>query len=92
MIRNLGRALRRPGPAIGFVMVLVWVLCALFAGSLAPYNPLISQVPLQFPFDRAPDGGHFWLGTDLLGRDILSRLIHGARTVVFWASLAASSA
>ena len=92
MIRNLGRALRRPGPAIGFAMVSVWVLCALFAGFLAPYDPLKSQVPLQFPFDRAPDGGHFWLGTDLLGRDILSRLIHGARTVVFWSTLAAASA
>ncbi len=92
MIRNLSRALHRPGPAIGFAMVMVWVMCALFAGFLAPYDPLKSQVPLQFPLDRAPDGGHFWLGTVLLGRDILSRLIHGARTVVFWAGLAATCA
>jgi ABC-type dipeptide/oligopeptide/nickel transport system permease subunit len=92
MIRALTRALHRPGPAIGFAMVMVWVICALFAGFLAPYDPLKSQVPLQFPLDRAPDGGHFWLGTDLLGRDILSRLIHGARTVILWASLAATSA
>ncbi len=91
-MRYLAAVLRRPGPAVGLAMVAVWVVCALFAGFLAPYDPLKSQVPLQMPLELAPDGGHFWLGTDLLGRDILSRLIHGARTVVFWASLAASSA
>ena len=91
-MRSLGRALRRPSSAIGFAMVALWVVCAIFAPWLAPYDPLKSQVPLQMPFERAPDGGVFWLGTDLLGRDILSRLIYGARTVVFWAGVAASSA
>jgi len=86
------RALRRPGPAVGFAIVVLWLGCAAFAGWLAPHDPLKSQIPLQFPLDRAPDGGHFWLGTDLLGRDILSRMIFGARTVIVWAGLSTVSA
>jgi ABC-type dipeptide/oligopeptide/nickel transport system permease subunit len=91
-MRRLLRTLRRPAAAIGAAMVLVWAICALFAGWLAPYDPLKSQVPLLTPLSVGPDGSHFWLGTDLIGRDILSRVIFGARTVVIWAGLSTLSA
>jgi len=87
MLRRLVRALRRPTAAAGALVVAIWAICALFAGWLAPYDPLKSQVPLLPPLSPGPGGAFFWLGTDLLGRDILSRLIYGARTVVFWAGL-----
>ncbi len=89
---TLFRALRRPTAAFGAVVVVIWVACALFAGLLAPYDPLISTTALVEPFSRGPDGKLFLLGTDMLGRDILSRLIFGARTVVLWAGLATATA
>jgi ABC-type dipeptide/oligopeptide/nickel transport system permease subunit len=89
---RLLRTLRRPAAASGAAMVMVWAICALFAGWLAPYDPLKSQVPLLPPFSAGPDGNYFWLGTDLIGRDILSRVIYGARTVVIWAGLSTLSA
>jgi peptide/nickel transport system permease protein len=85
-------ALRRPTVVIGCVMVAVWILCALFANLLAPYDPLLSGDPLVLPFGRGASGAFHLLGTDLLGRDILSRLIFGARTVVIWAGLATATA
>jgi len=86
-MRRLLQAWRRPTVVLGTAMVAVWAGCALFAPWLAPYDPLISQVPLLPPLSSGPGGAYFWLGTDLLGRDILSRLIYGARTVVLWAGL-----
>ena len=72
-------ALRRapPGLLIGGGIVLFWVLVAVFAPWLAPRDPLHSFAPLQ-----PPGSPGFALGTDLLGRDILSRLIWGARPVL----------
>jgi ABC-type dipeptide/oligopeptide/nickel transport system permease subunit len=72
----------RPTLLLGGGLVCLWVLVAVFAPVLAPFNPLKSLTPLAFPGAAAPGGGVFWLGTDLLGRDILSRLIYGARPVV----------
>jgi peptide/nickel transport system permease protein len=46
------------------------------------------MVPFAMPGDQAPDGGVFWLGTDHIGRDILSRLVFGTRTVLTYAPLA----
>ncbi len=89
--RRILRALKSPAIVTGSAMVGIWVLCALFAGWLAPFDPLKSISPLALPGAAIP-GGHAWLGTDLLGRDILSRLIWGARTVVIWAGLATATA
>ena len=77
----MGR-LGRPTVLIGGALVGLWVLVAIFAPLLAPFDPLKSLVPLAPPGATAPHGGVLWLGTDLLGRDILSRLIYGARPVV----------
>ena len=68
----------------GLALVLFWVLAALFAPLLAPFDP---ELPLQ-PFAK-PGTTHgdavFLLGTDRLGRDIASRLLYGARTVLLYA-------
>ena len=76
---------------IGAGLVLSWVIVAIMPGWLAPFSPLQTMVPLQTPGAPVPEafgGGTFWLGTDLLGRDILSRVIHGARQVLIYAPLA----
>ncbi len=75
---------------IGAGLVLFWVVMALIPGWIAPFHPTADlMIPLQKPLTSLPDGGGtFWLGTDLLGRDILSRIIHGSRQVLLYAPLA----
>ncbi|PMQ02545.1 MAG: peptide ABC transporter permease [Dictyoglomus sp. NZ13-RE01] len=71
---------------VGFIIVLVFVIVALFAPHIAPYDPL--QVDLSKSL-LPPNREHI-LGTDEFGRDILSRLIHGARTslqIAFFAQI-----
>ena len=86
------KALTRPTAAIGALFVGGWLVVALLSHVLAPYDPFHSMVPLMTPGAHAPDGGVFWLGTDSLGRDVLSRLIYGARTVVVVATVATVTA
>ena len=74
----------RWGLRIGGAVIGFWLLAALLAPWLAPHDPLASFTPLLPPFGRG-----FLFGTDLLGRDILSRLIWGARPVILL-SLAAT--
>jgi peptide/nickel transport system permease protein len=59
----------------GVLLVAVLLACALFAPWIAPYDP--AQIDL--PFRLAGPSAQHWFGTDELGRDILSRLIYGAR-------------
>ena len=73
---------------IGVVLIVFWCLVAIFADVLAPFPPNTPYVPLALPGAAAPDGGTFWLGTDHIGRDILSRIIHGSRQVLIYAPLA----
>src|ERR1700692_4104023 len=86
------KALARPTTAVGAILVVGWIIVALLSGMLAPYDPLHSMQPLALPGAHGPGGETFWLGTDSLGRDILSRLIFGARTVVIVATMATLSA
>ena len=66
---------RQPlGMAAALVLVLV-VVCALFAPWIAPYPPDAIDLAARL---QPPSAAH-WAGTDEVGRDILSRLIHGAR-------------
>jgi peptide/nickel transport system permease protein len=71
----LGRFVRRkPLGAIGGLLVLLLVVTALLADVLATHDPVrTSMHPLVAP------GADHWLGTDNLGRDLYSRVIHGAR-------------
>lgn len=77
--RTVWRALlAEPLGIMGGVIVLSFVLMALFAPWLAPYDPLKLDVMHKF---QGPSLAH-WLGTDQLGRDLLSRIIYGARTAL----------
>ena len=73
---------------IGAGLVLFWVLVAIFAPLVSPHEPNANLVPFMKPGDIGPDGTKFILGTDHIGRDILSRIIWGSRTVLFYAPVA----
>ena len=75
--------------AIGFFLVSFWVLAALFAPVLPLASP--TQQDALALADPTPSAKHV-LGTDLLGRDVLSRLIYGARTVLTVAPLSVAVA
>jgi len=76
--------LRRPTFWAGAVILVFWIVCAVFDRSFAPYNPLAQQL---LAANQAPSGAH-WFGTDPLGRDVLSRVITGARTILIITPLA----
>lgn len=73
---------------IGAGLVLFWVIIAILAPLISPFDPNTPIQPFAKPGMAAPSGGTFWLGTDHMGRDILSRIIWGSRTVLFYAPLA----
>jgi peptide/nickel transport system permease protein len=94
MLAATMRSLRSPRVVIALGMILGILLCAVFANRIAPNDPgdqnLLSI--LTPPFWVEGSDPAFLLGTDSLGRDVLSRLIYGARTamlVAFFASLGA---
>jgi len=62
-----------------FWMAVGWTLLVLAAAALADVLPLPSPTDMDMLARRAPFSAEHWLGTDTLGRDELSRLIHGAR-------------
>jgi len=59
----------------GLVMVIIIFLVAIFAGALSPYDPDKTDVSLKL---KPPSSRHY-LGTDHLGRDVFSRMLHGSR-------------
>jgi len=73
---------------IGLGIVVFWVLIALFADLIAPFPPNATIMPLASPGMAGPDSAVFWLGTDHIGRDILSRIMFGAQQVLIFAPLA----
>ena len=76
--------LRRPTFGVGGGILLFWVVCAIFGHAFAPDNPLAQQL---LSANAAPSGSH-WFGTDPLGRDVLSRVIVGARDILVITPLA----
>ena len=84
--RNARRALanlgRNRAALAGLVVIVVLVVAAVFAPLLAPYNPYAVALEGRL---QGPNGTHL-LGTDELGRDILSRLLYGAR-VSLWVGI-----
>ena len=71
----LRRLLSEPLGVLGLLLVLLVVVGAVFADQLTPYDPIKMVVRDRF---EAPSLEH-WLGTDHLGRDLLSRVLHGGR-------------
>ena len=76
--------LSRPTFVVGAAIILFWVVCAIFGKSFAPYNPLAQNLLAN---NSGPSGAH-WFGTDQLGRDVLSRVIVGARVILLVTPLA----
>jgi peptide/nickel transport system permease protein len=66
---------KKPLGAMGGLLMLLMVFAAVFAGELTSYDPISTDAQHTL----APPGGEHWLGTDHLGRDIYSRIVHGAR-------------
>ena len=73
--RALRRLVHRRGAMVGAAVVLFFVLVAIFAPLIAPYAPIATD---WGAVRKAPSWAH-WLGTDEIGRDVLSRVIFGAR-------------
>ncbi|MFK7803026.1 MAG: ABC transporter permease [Anaerolineae bacterium] len=74
--QNVLRNLRKyPAVAFGTVVVISWILLAVFAPTLATHEPLSQAVSDRL---QAPSSAHF-MGTDELGRDIFSRVLYGGR-------------
>jgi peptide/nickel transport system permease protein len=72
-------ARRNPLATIGVFAVLVFVIFAIFAPLIAPFDP----ASIDLPHRLSPPSAMHWFGTDELGRDILSRVIYGARLSMF---------
>ena len=86
--RILGNARHNPLAAIGVVLILIFLTFALFAPWIAPQDPAAIDLPGRL---NLPSRSH-WFGTDELGRDILSRIIYGARiSLLVGASVVATS-
>ena len=71
----LFRLSKSPLAMVGLAIILLLVFCAIFAEMISPYDPTAQDLAHMF---ETPSSTH-WLGTDEFGRDILSRLIYGAR-------------
>lgn len=74
--RRIGSFCRRsPVGAVSLAILTLVVLTAVFADVIAPHDPLRTNVIVA----RQPPSSDHWMGTDHLGRDTLSRMIHGTR-------------
>src|SRR5215831_31328 len=73
--RALRRLFKRKCAVAGLVVLATFILLALFAPIVAPYDPIATSWSLV----RKPPSAAHWFGTDELGRDVLARVIYGAR-------------
>jgi len=73
--RALRRLVRRRGAMVGLAVVVFFVVLALFAPWISPYDPLATS---WSAVRKAPGAAHYF-GTDEIGRDVLARVIWGAR-------------
>ena len=78
--RMISELLQSRSATIGAVLISAWVLVAITAPVISPYSP----TEIQGPRLEAPSLKH-WLGTDHLGRDVLSRLFWGTQVILFLA-------
>ena len=83
----IGRLVSQPQGVVGGTLLAVLAVAVAFGPVLAPYDPESFH-----PSSRLTDPGEaFWLGTDHFGRDILSRILWGARTTVLLSLLATAT-
>jgi peptide/nickel transport system permease protein len=83
--RELLRELvRSPLFLLGAFVLLFWIVCAIFGSAIAPHDPYAQNLEA---INKAPSGAHLF-GTDGLGRDMLSRVIVGSRSIMIIAPLA----
>jgi ABC-type dipeptide/oligopeptide/nickel transport system permease subunit len=75
---TLRNVLSQRSAQVGIVVLVFLVLTAVFADVIAPYDPLAAN----FAATRREPSAQYLLGTDYLGRDVLSRIIHGARVTL----------
>src|SRR5437868_14163099 len=68
--RALRRLFKRKGAVVGLVVIAIFVLLALFAPLISPYEPIATSWSLV----RKPPSALHWFGTDELGRDILAQI------------------
>ena len=73
--RALRRLFKRRGALVGMVVIATFIVLALFAPLLVPYDPVATSWTLV---RKAPSSLH-WFGTDDLGRDVFARVVYGAR-------------
>jgi ABC-type dipeptide/oligopeptide/nickel transport system permease subunit len=78
----------QPSALLGAVLVVLFVLMAIFAPQIAPHDPTKGNLRNQLIPPAWEKGGssEFLLGTDVQGRDLLSRIIHGAR-ISLWVGI-----
>ena len=72
-------ARKQPVGVAGAIIVILMVLMAVFADVVTPYDPLLNS----YEYMLAPPDANFIFGTDMLGRDVYSRIVYGARTALF---------
>ncbi len=86
-----GRLIRQPRVVIGGTILLIVAICAIFAPLIAPHDPLEQDLlhMLSPPIWAADGDASFPLGTDSLGRDVLSRAIYGSRVALLVAIVSA---
>src|SRR4029453_10940112 len=65
---------QNPLGALGGVLMVLLIVAAIFADVLSAHNPVRTSARVL-----VPPGAEFWLGTDNLGRDLWSRVVHGSR-------------
>lgn len=80
----LHRARPRPALLIGLAVLAFWLFCAAFAGLMAPHDAYADNILRTLE----PPSADFWFGTDMLGRDVFSRVLAGAQPILTTAPLA----
>jgi len=73
------RLIRNPGALVGFALVALFVLTAVFAPLIAPYDPREQDLSLLSEGCCPGPSADHWFGVDQLGRDVFSRVVYGAR-------------
>jgi peptide/nickel transport system permease protein len=70
---------QHPLAVVGILVLVLWIFAALFGPNLTPFT--YSQMDTDYQMTGPREGGHF-LGTDALGRDILTRILQGSRSIL----------